>query len=56
VLVADFIYLKPKTSGIGFLIVLAGLPAYWLWGRLEAVPAKTRKPRPEPTSGKPDDR
>jgi len=56
VLVLDFIYLKPKTSGIGFLIVLAGLPAYWLWGRLESSPMKIRKPQPEPTSGKPDDR
>lgn len=42
VLILDFIYLKPKTSGIGFLIVLAGLPAYWLWGRLEASPRKSR--------------
>jgi APA family basic amino acid/polyamine antiporter len=33
-LVADFIYLKPATSGIGFLIVLAGVPAYVAWSRL----------------------
>lgn len=56
ILILDFVYLKPKTSGIGFLIVLAGLPAYWLWGRLEASPTKSRKPQPEPTSGKSDDR
>lgn len=30
-LVADFIYLKPATSGIGFLIVLAGVPVYIAW-------------------------
>jgi APA family basic amino acid/polyamine antiporter len=33
-LIADFIYLKPLTSGIGFLIVLAGIPVYLLWSRL----------------------
>ena len=32
-LVLDFIYLKPKTSGIGFLIVLAGIPVYLIWQR-----------------------
>jgi APA family basic amino acid/polyamine antiporter len=33
-LVADFIYLKPHTSGIGYLIVLAGIPVYVIWSRL----------------------
>jgi len=33
-LVCDFIYLKPGTSGIGFLIVLAGIPVYLIWSRL----------------------
>ena len=33
-LVVDFIYLKPKTSGIGFLIVLAGIPVYLIWQRI----------------------
>jgi APA family basic amino acid/polyamine antiporter len=33
-LVLDFIYLRPKTSGIGFLIVLAGIPVYLIWKRL----------------------
>jgi APA family basic amino acid/polyamine antiporter len=29
-LVADFIYLEPKTAGIGYAIALAGIPVYWL--------------------------
>ncbi len=33
-LVLDFIYLKPSTSGNGFLIVLAGIPVYLIWSRL----------------------
>ncbi len=37
-LAADFIYLKPSTSGMGFLIVLAGLPVYWVWSRAAAQP------------------
>jgi APA family basic amino acid/polyamine antiporter len=32
-LIVDFIYLKPQTSGIGYLIVLAGIPVYLLWTR-----------------------
>ena len=35
-LVVDFIYLKPKTSGIGFLIVLTGIPVYLIWKDLGA--------------------
>jgi len=35
-LAADFIYLKPATSGVGYLIVLAGVPVYWVWSRLAA--------------------
>ncbi len=35
-LVVDFIYLKPKTSGIGFLIVLTGIPVYLIWNNLSA--------------------
>jgi basic amino acid/polyamine antiporter, APA family len=34
-LVADFIYLKPATSGIGSLIVLAGIPVYLIWSRTQ---------------------
>ncbi len=30
-LVLDFIYLKPWTSGKGYLIVLAGIPVYLVW-------------------------
>ena len=33
-LVANFIFLSPKVSGIGFLIALSGLPVYWIWSRL----------------------
>jgi APA family basic amino acid/polyamine antiporter len=32
-LVVDFIYLKPWTSGKGYLIVLAGIPVYFAWAR-----------------------
>jgi len=32
-LVLDFIALNPKTSGIGYLIVLAGIPVYMVWSR-----------------------
>ena len=35
-LVMDFIYLKPLTSGKGFLIVLAGIPVYLIWSRVAA--------------------
>jgi basic amino acid/polyamine antiporter, APA family len=35
-LVCDFVYLNPGTSGIGFLIVLAGIPVYLIWSRLGA--------------------
>ena len=30
-LVFDLVFLAPSTSGIGFLIVLTGLPVYFLW-------------------------
>ncbi len=32
-LVLDFIILNPKTSGIGYLIVLTGIPVYCVWSR-----------------------
>ncbi len=35
-LVLDFIYMKPLTSGKGFLIVLAGIPVFYLWSRVAA--------------------
>jgi APA family basic amino acid/polyamine antiporter len=37
-LVLDFIYLKPSTSGKGYLIVLAGIPVYLIWTRLFRAP------------------
>jgi basic amino acid/polyamine antiporter, APA family len=35
-LVLDFIYMNPLTSGKGFLIVLAGIPVYLIWSRVAA--------------------
>jgi APA family basic amino acid/polyamine antiporter len=35
-LVVDFVVLAPGTSGIGFLIVLAGIPVYLVWSRSAA--------------------
>jgi basic amino acid/polyamine antiporter, APA family len=35
-LVLDFVILAPATSGIGFLIVLAGIPVYLVWSRTAA--------------------
>jgi APA family basic amino acid/polyamine antiporter len=34
-LTLDLVYLAPGTSGIGFLIVLAGLPVYFAWRKKE---------------------
>jgi APA family basic amino acid/polyamine antiporter len=45
-LVLDFIYLKPWTSGKGYLIVLAGIPVYLVWSRVAAARATV----PETTS------
>ena len=42
-LVLDFIYLKPWTSGKGYLIVLAGIPVYLVWSRVAAK--RTKGPR-----------
>lgn len=33
-LVLDLAYLTPMTSGIGYLLVLTGIPVYFLWRRL----------------------
>jgi basic amino acid/polyamine antiporter, APA family len=33
ILILDLTYLAPSTSGIGTLIVLSGVPAYFLWRR-----------------------
>jgi APA family basic amino acid/polyamine antiporter len=43
-LVLDFIYLDPKTSGIGYAIALAGIPVYYL----RALTSKSAKAEPEP--------
>jgi basic amino acid/polyamine antiporter, APA family len=32
-LVIDLAYLTPATSGIGYLLVLAGIPVYLIWRR-----------------------
>jgi APA family basic amino acid/polyamine antiporter len=38
--VLDFIYLRPWTSGKGYLIVLAGIPVYLVWSRVAAARAR----------------
>jgi APA family basic amino acid/polyamine antiporter len=37
-LVLDFVWLSPRTSGIGVLIVLAGIPVYLVWSRSASPP------------------
>jgi APA family basic amino acid/polyamine antiporter len=49
-LVIDFILLKPLTSGIGFLIVLAGIPVYLIWQRIGASQGARAGPGREPTA------
>ena len=44
-LVVDFIYLEPRTSGIGYLIVLAGIPVYWLRSLTAASATRGRTAR-----------
>ena len=36
-LTVDLVYLAPATSGIGMLIVLTGVPAYFLWRKSETT-------------------
>lgn len=38
-LVFDLAFLKPRTSGIGYLLVLTGIPVYFLWRRQAAKPS-----------------
>ncbi|MDT7779935.1 MAG: hypothetical protein QOC99_2447 [Acidobacteriota bacterium] len=33
ILIFDLVYLAPQTSGIGFLLVLTGLPVYFAWSK-----------------------
>jgi len=47
-LVVDFIYLKFKTSGIGFLIVLAGIPVYLIWQRISDRKGLRARPKVPP--------
>ena len=35
-LVLDLAYLAPATSGIGYLLVLTGIPVYFIWRRSAA--------------------
>jgi APA family basic amino acid/polyamine antiporter len=35
-LVIDLAYLTPATSGIGYLLVLTGIPVYFIWRRSAA--------------------
>ena len=39
ILIADLAYLAPSTSGAGILIVLTGVPIYFLWTKTPARPA-----------------
>ena len=36
-LIADLVFLAPETSGIGFLIVLTGIPVYLGWRKKAAT-------------------
>jgi len=36
-LTVDLAFLAPETSGIGILIVLSGVPIYFLWGKARPV-------------------
>jgi APA family basic amino acid/polyamine antiporter len=47
--VVDLAYLAPWTSGIGYLIVLTGIPAYLIWKRSAAAAADTENLASEET-------
>jgi len=36
-LIVDLGFLAPATSGIGILIVLTGVPAYFFWRKIAAI-------------------
>src|SRR5712691_68100 len=42
--VLDLAYLAPLTAGIGYLLVLSGIPIYFIWARLAR--STTRHPSP----------
>jgi len=48
-LVLDFIYLKPWTSGIGLGIVLAGIPVYLAWSRMDKPVSDRRDDKTPPS-------
>jgi len=50
-LVLDFIYLAPETSGIGYLIVLTGIPVYLIWARMAKPVGHDEDPEPEAVAG-----
>ena len=39
--VLDLAYLAPRTSGVGYLLVLTGIPAYLIWRRNSAPQSRT---------------
>ncbi|MCA1643828.1 MAG: amino acid permease, partial [Acidobacteria bacterium] len=41
--VLDLAYLTPRTSGIGYLLVLTGIPVYFLWRRKGGVSDEERR-------------
>jgi APA family basic amino acid/polyamine antiporter len=49
-LVLDFIYLRTKTSGIGFLILLTGIPVYLVWHHRSAPSNSSPQSGPELTT------
>jgi APA family basic amino acid/polyamine antiporter len=49
-LVLDFVYLKTRTSGIGVLILLTGIPVYLIWHRAGSRGDSSARPQPELTT------
>jgi APA family basic amino acid/polyamine antiporter len=49
-LVLDFVYLKTRTSGIGVLILLTGIPVYLIWQRVGLTSDASVSPQPEHTT------
>jgi APA family basic amino acid/polyamine antiporter len=48
VLVLDLLYLAPSTSGLGYLLVLTGIPVYFIWRR-KGAPRPAFDPRADET-------
>jgi APA family basic amino acid/polyamine antiporter len=49
-LVLDFVYLKTRTSGIGVLILLTGIPVYLIWQRVGSPGDSSARTQPELTT------